>query len=125
MTIVRAKPLSNETPKVNNIVFYNHLSTDELEDLVKRSEIIISRAGYTTLMDLMAVHKNAILIPTPGQTEQEYLANHLQEKNLFAFYSQEQFDLSKAIKAFRKKEWGMFPDLDNDSLVKVIQQLIG
>jgi len=51
--------------------------------LFKNAEVIISRAGYTTIMDLLELNKKAILYPTPNQTEQEYLANYLKNKNYF------------------------------------------
>jgi hypothetical protein len=46
----------------------------QIQDLMNRSRLVICRAGYTSLMDLVLMDKKAILIPTPGQTEQEYLA---------------------------------------------------
>jgi len=51
--------------------------------LFNSSEIIISRTGYTTLMDLIEVGKKAILIPTPNQSEQEYLGEYHKNKNFF------------------------------------------
>ena len=47
------------------------------------AKVIISRAGYTTIMDLIELQKPAILYPTPNQTEQLYLADYLWEKKLF------------------------------------------
>ena len=123
LTIVRAKPNEAEDFKNDNIIFYNHLSSKDLQDLVSESEIIISRAGYTTIMDLIAMKKNAILIPTPGQTEQEYLATHLDEMNLFTFHRQDKFDLQNAIGDFRKREWGLFPNPEN-RLREKIEELI-
>jgi UDP:flavonoid glycosyltransferase YjiC (YdhE family) len=40
---------------------------------IASAETIISRNGYSTLMDLQFLQKKAVLIPTPGQLEQEYL----------------------------------------------------
>ena len=40
---------------------------------IASAETIISRNGYSTLMDLQFLKKKAVLIPTPGQLEQEYL----------------------------------------------------
>lgn len=40
---------------------------------IASAETIVSRNGYSTLMDLQFLNKKAILIPTPGQLEQEYL----------------------------------------------------
>jgi len=42
-------------------------------------------------MDLVALGKNALLIPTPGQTEQEYLASHLEKNKLFNWSRQDKF----------------------------------
>lgn len=63
--------------------FYN-ASTNKLNDLVNETETIISKSGYTTLMELSSLDKKAILIPTKGQFEQEYLAGHVKNK-LFRF----------------------------------------
>ena len=63
---------------IDNFDYYNNPTTYLLNQLLNASKTIISRAGYTTLMELYALHKNAILIPTKGQYEQEYLAKHLQ-----------------------------------------------
>jgi UDP-N-acetylglucosamine:LPS N-acetylglucosamine transferase len=53
-----------------------------LDELFNQSETVISRAGYSTLMDLNAKGKKAILVPTPGQAEQLYLAElHKKKKN--------------------------------------------
>jgi UDP-N-acetylglucosamine:LPS N-acetylglucosamine transferase len=54
-----------------------------MKELLTSSETIISRSGYTTIMELISLGCNGILIPTPGQTEQEYLAGYMQEKGWF------------------------------------------
>lgn len=46
----------------------------ELNQYILKSEIIISCFGYSTFMDLITLNRSAILVPTKGQTEQEYLA---------------------------------------------------
>lgn len=61
----------------HNIVFYNHLSLELFYEAINNTKNIISRAGYSSIMDYHFLDKNAILIPTPGQTEQEYLGHHL------------------------------------------------
>lgn len=67
-----------------NICFYNHLPSQELAMVIMESEYIICRSGYSTLMDLASLGCTAslLLIPTPGQTEQEYLAEYLTKKKL-------------------------------------------
>ncbi|MES1224682.1 MAG: glycosyltransferase, partial [Bacteroidota bacterium] len=64
---------------------------------IAAAEFVISRTGYSTVMDLIYLKKKSILIPTPGQTEQEYLAIHLM-KNKIAWCSQQsKFSLSAAL----------------------------
>jgi hypothetical protein len=55
----------------------SHLTSEALNDLICGSALIIARSGYTTIMDLEKLKKKSILIPTPGQTEQEYLAKRI------------------------------------------------
>ena len=57
-------------------------STQELEELLNRSSMIISRGGYTTIMELLSLKKVSILIPTKGQYEQEYLSEIVQKPNM-------------------------------------------
>lgn len=96
--LVRGKPGSEEKlALMDGVRVENHLSTAALQEAILQSDVIICRSGYTTIMELMALKKRSILIPTPGQTEQEYLASLLKEKQ-FA-YSEEQtdFDLFQAL----------------------------
>lgn len=75
----------------------NHLSAIDLNIALQEAEIIISRSGYTSIMDLLKLNKKAILIPTPGQTEQEYLAKHLMERKMFYSVSSEKFVLAEVL----------------------------
>jgi len=61
--------------KIGNITFVSHLSSPELAGYLVGAKHIISRSGYSTIMDLSTLNclQKAELIPTPGQTEQEYL----------------------------------------------------
>ncbi|MEP7376286.1 MAG: glycosyltransferase [Chitinophagaceae bacterium] len=97
-TIVRGLP--GETtiiPSTNDIRFYNHLPTDELNKEMERAEYVISRSGYSTVMDIVTLGKRSILIPTPGQTEQEYLAKYLTAKKIALCISQNEFDLETVL----------------------------
>ncbi|MBI3882664.1 MAG: glycosyltransferase [Sphingobacteriales bacterium] len=87
--------LNNNTN--NRITFKSHLTAEELNIAIEQSVIVISRSGYTTIMDLIKLQKKAILIPTPGQTEQEYLAGHLMRQQFFYSIRQNKFSLEKAL----------------------------
>lgn len=87
----------------NNITIYSYVCWEKRKELFKKADIIISRAWYTTIMDLVELEKKAILFPTPNQTEQEYLAIYLENKWHFVF-GNENNDLEKLEKKVRKKE---------------------
>jgi len=70
------------------IICISHLPASEMKKMVTGSESVITRSGYTTIMDLVSLNCSALLIPTPGQTEQEYLAEYLSGKGWFAAISQ-------------------------------------
>ena len=75
--LLQGKPEKKYTDKINNLTIKSHLSSEELNLAMIESRLIICRAGYSTIMDLFKLQKNAVLIPTPGQTEQEYLSKYL------------------------------------------------
>tara|TARA_R110002050_G_scaffold124544_2_gene243716 strand:- start:6840 stop:7895 length:1056 start_codon:yes stop_codon:yes gene_type:complete len=90
---------SNETgiptTKQDNIMIYPRLETDRLQSLISGAQLIISRSGYSSIMDYYKLDKNALLIPTPGQGEQEYLAKHLFQQNRFYSVKQKNLKLSQ------------------------------
>jgi UDP-N-acetylglucosamine transferase subunit ALG13 len=119
-TIVRGLPgESSIIPSSNMILFYNHLPAVELNKEMLKAEFVISRSGYSTAMDLMAVQKKSILIPTPGQTEQEYLAQYLSQKQFAFCISQKEFSLTAALEKARQFEYH-FPDADGGHLLRQV-----
>jgi len=76
--LVRGKPgITDEIAAPANSTVANHLGTAAMQQALAVSNYVISRCGYTTVMEMLALGKKAVFIPTPGQTEQEYLAGHL------------------------------------------------
>lgn len=71
--IVRGKPEDGES---TNDTIINYLDREGLSQLYANASVIVCRSGYSSLMDLLAFNKKALLVPTPGQSEQKYLANH-------------------------------------------------
>lgn len=80
-----------ETRLSNHLTIISHLPAAELNQVMQSAHAIISRSGYTTIMDLVAINRKAIFIPTPGQTEQEYLAAYLQQQGAFPYCTQSAF----------------------------------
>ncbi|MBN2237666.1 MAG: hypothetical protein JW729_08895 [Bacteroidales bacterium] len=82
-----------------NILKVSHLSDEILAKELVEAKCVFSRSGYSSLMDYSALGlKNVILVPTPGQTEQIYLAENLLRKNVCFAQSQKQFSIVEALK---------------------------
>ncbi len=76
-----------------NVTSYNFMNGSELEQAINQSKMVLSRSGYTTLMDLVKLQKKAFFVPTPGQTEQEYLAKRLKKQGIAPYAIQEKFNI--------------------------------
>jgi len=96
-TVLRALPGNSNNLNIEGIKAYNHLPTQEFAHEINKATIVISRSGYTSLMDLAVFGKKMILVPTPGQTEQEYLADFLASQNLCVTMPQDTFSLTEAL----------------------------
>jgi UDP:flavonoid glycosyltransferase YjiC (YdhE family) len=60
--------------------------------ILEQAKRIICRSGYSGIMDLIYLNKTALLVPTPGQSEQEYLARYLTGKGYFLSIRQHELD---------------------------------
>jgi hypothetical protein len=60
-------------PVNKTISVFNFLQGPALAETMNASENIICRSGYSSIMDLYTLEKPCLMVPTPGQTEQEYL----------------------------------------------------
>ena len=123
--LVRGLPSAKESIFLENklVEIINHLPASELNKLICSANIVVARSGYSTVMDLAALQKKSILIPTPGQTEQEYLAKYLAEKNYCITFDQENFNLEKEIEKLNKTTLNSYPILQKDTLKNIITGL--
>ena len=76
----------------------SHLGARDMNRAIAESRIIISRPGYSTIMDLAKLGKRAVFVPTPGQTEQEYLGMRLMKNEIALSVPQHKFDLTAALR---------------------------
>ena len=96
--VVRGKTEKDEEVNLNeNVTLYSHLSTEKLAALISNTKIVVSRSGYSSIMDLLALGADAVFVPTPGQTEQEYLASYLTHKKLFRSIQQGKFNIDAVV----------------------------
>lgn len=81
--------------KSKNFTIYNFMESLELQKTIQSSDLIISRSGYTTIMDLAILENKAFFIPTPRQNEQLYLAKRLEKLNIAPYCKQNEFSIDK------------------------------
>ncbi len=92
MVLGRPESRRVETP-ADDLTIYAHPDRQEMEDLMNRARLIVSRPGYSTLMELAELGTPALLIPTPGQTEQLYLAARMRRMGWLHAVEQDAIDL--------------------------------
>lgn len=81
--------------KDEKMTVYNYMTTSDLEKALNESRLVLSRSGYTTIMDMYKLNKKCFFIPTPGQYEQLYLAKKLKEDLIAPFCFQDDFTIEK------------------------------
>ncbi len=99
----------------------NHLDAASLNQAMLQSRLIISRSGYTSIMDLMKLGCKALLVPTPGQTEQEYLARYLSAQHFFCSLQQQDFNLDKAVQLAENFNY-QIPSFNMELYKQAVQQ---
>jgi uncharacterized protein (TIGR00661 family) len=98
--VVRGLPAVDEAQPNDNCV--NFLSGAALQSVLEQASCVIARSGFSTVMDLSALRKRAIFVPTPGQTEQEYLAARLMKQGVAFMQEQHRFNLAVALQESKK-----------------------
>lgn len=109
IVVALGKPEEESKAKKGNVTIYGFLPRRMQEEIMNRSKLIITRPGYTTLMEIALLGKKALLIPTPGQTEQVYLANYHMHRGNFYAVSQEELDLARDTEEAKKYRGFSFP----------------
>jgi hypothetical protein len=103
VVLVRGLPDNGHHLNVpSQVRVYDHLPAAQLEVLIRGAGQIICRSGYSTVMDLVRLGRRAIMIPTPGQTEQEYLGHYLASRGWAICVDQKGFSLTDALAAARE-----------------------
>ncbi len=118
------KPESREIEKPHpDVTIYHHLSRPMMQKMMNRSRFLITRPGYSTVMELAELQKRALFIPTPGQTEQQYLAERLAEFGWFHWIPQVRLQLLKDIS--EAGNYSGFPHrLKTSDSLKIIDTLV-
>lgn len=120
--VVRGLPLLTSARTDHRIVDF--LASAELQEELMAADLVIARSGFSTVMDMQALSRKVVFIPTPGQTEQEYLAQRLMEKGIAFFMPQDKFSLRAAISGSRNFS-GFQPVPKNTLLKEAVQRILG
>ena len=102
LVLGRPEPARDET--IGNLRLVGHLSGDALAGALLQAKLIISRTGYTTVMDLAHLGLTGLLVPTPGQEEQEYLGRLHAATGRFTIASQDTLDIASVLAHERRKD---------------------
>jgi uncharacterized protein (TIGR00661 family) len=121
MTLGKAEKYS--ITKKNRLTTYSFVTKELREELLNKSKLVISRSGYSTIMDVAVVGIKALFIPTPGQIEQEYLSKYHSMLGTFYSVSQDAIHLKSDVKIAMEKT-GITRECDVNKTVENILCII-
>lgn len=114
------KPLDGEKRK-GNLTIHGLSSRETQENLLNRARIVVARSGYSTMMDLCALGKRSLLVPTPGQTEQEYLAAYHMGRGSYYCVAESKLDLRTQLEEVSARG----PPMPQHSVDRAVENAIG
>ncbi|MEO6189149.1 MAG: glycosyltransferase [Saprospiraceae bacterium] len=121
--LIRGKSDIPSIAKIPNLQIISLATSEQLNHIMSASGIIVCRSGYSTLLDLSVIRKKALLIPTPGQPEQEYLGHELHRKKIFYSIDQDNLDLAAQIPL--ALECSGYTDFqENENLYSILDQRV-
>ena len=100
--ITKNIPMPEMGGQLTNFRGFDYLNPEELSQEIANHALVISRSGYSTIMDLQQLGAKAVFVPTPGQAEQEYLASSLSERKIAAYQPQNALNLTTLIASNRQ-----------------------
>ncbi len=126
--LVRGLPGSSEIPfSPKNVTVYNHLDTVAFSKAIQNAESVVSRPGYSTVMDMIYLGADCIFVPTPGQTEQVYLGKALRDSGKASYLQQTEISAERLQSLARKKhspwKWKVREDLLKSAVNRLAMKL--
>jgi UDP:flavonoid glycosyltransferase YjiC (YdhE family) len=124
--LVRGLAGTQTAPGGALLEIHQHLPSAQMQRAINEAGIIISRSGYSTIMDLLPLGKKCVFIPTPGQPEQEYLAAYLAAKGWCCTASQDNFLLPSLLEEANRLSLPDLSELNDPSLLQIlVAELLG
>jgi len=125
IVVAGGNPDEHKVKVPSNVEYHNYIPGNELGGYLNRCKFIVTRSGYTSMMELaeLGIDK-ALLIPTPGQTEQLYLAEYYEKKGYYHSVDQDHLDLSRDIETARGYS-GFDPEWNTKQSIKNFMKAVG
>ncbi len=124
IVLVRGTPEETKKIDIPGVEIINYAGKGVRDELMNRAKFVIARSGYSTIMDMVELGKKGLLIPTPGQTEQEYLGEYLAKKGYFYSVKEDEILLSRDVE-MAKNYSGFTPPWRTEESVEKFMKLIG
>ncbi len=121
VVIALGRPEDQGNRTSNHIDVFGYLGRKKQGEIMNRAKLVITRSGYTTLMELVALNKKALLIPTPGQTEQVYLADYHRKRGNFYSVSQGELNLTRDVEMASQYR-GLSQEVNTDKAVEIFMK---
>jgi uncharacterized protein (TIGR00661 family) len=121
--ITLGKTESKDKFNRKDIETYSFLPKDKREDFLNRANLVVSRSGYSTILDLAVIGTKALMTPTPGQVEQEYLGQYHNKKRTFYSVNQNRIELKRDVE-IAKRTTGVKRKCDVDKTVENILNIV-
>lgn len=122
--LVTGQPGAATREERGRVEIVNHLPAKNLEQALRGADVIIARSGYSTIMDLIALGKRAVLVPTPQQPEQILLARKLHEWKVAFCPDQQNFTVEKALQEVRQVRGFGFFTMEHGLLQSAIRNVL-
>jgi uncharacterized protein (TIGR00661 family) len=122
--VVRGKPGDrlNKIDLPKNVSVYNHLDSEDLGNAIANTKLVISRPGYSTVMDLAMLGKKVLFVPTPGQSEQEYLAAYYHNLGWATYLPQQYFAMPDKDESY--EDYSGIPKLTGKDMIFHLEQIL-
>jgi len=124
IVVTLGQPEVKDVRKIGeNITVYGYLDRKGQAEMMNRAKLVVCRSGYTTVMELAELGKKALMIPTPGQTEQEYLGRYYADRGYYHCVSQYELNLARDIEKALSLSGARCATRTHDNVAKLYKDL--
>lgn len=99
--VTLGRPGDDARRDIAGATVYGYLDRQRQAEMLNRAKLVMTRSGYTTLMELAGIGRKALFVATPGQSEQEYLARFHRERGHVWSVAQKHLDIPRDLEHAR------------------------